>query len=294
MKKLLLSAVVLSVLGGAATNVMALEVGRNSPYDYRIKSVVYNPVNVVKIDAVAGVATHIVVAPDETYITHAFGDSESWTFAHKMNHFFVKPKQAMSDTNLVIVTDKRTYNIVLHFIGEETKKNADGTVSKSFIETPWAVRHAVLQLTYEYPFEQQEKAKSAADKKRITQKLKQTAFAGAKNYQYVMSEQPEMRSIQPVHVWDNYRFTRFEFPANAELPQVYMISASGKETLPNSHVVGENRNIIEVETVAKEWRIRLGDKVVGVSNNNFAPGAGAVATGTASPDVRRVQIGEDN
>ncbi|CDL05810.1 Forms the bulk of type IV secretion complex that spans outer membrane and periplasm (VirB9) [Escherichia coli IS35] len=34
---------------------MALEVGRNSPYDYRIKSVVYNPVNVVKIDAVAGV-----------------------------------------------------------------------------------------------------------------------------------------------------------------------------------------------------------------------------------------------
>ncbi|WP_370447096.1 TrbG/VirB9 family P-type conjugative transfer protein, partial [Escherichia coli] len=42
-------------------------------------------------------------APDETYITHAFGDSESWTFAHKMNHFFVKPKQAMSDTNLVIV-----------------------------------------------------------------------------------------------------------------------------------------------------------------------------------------------
>ncbi len=117
---------------------------------------------------------------------------------------------------------------------------------------------------------------------------------GAKNYQYVMSEQPEMRSIQPVHVWDNYRFTRFEFPANAELPQVYMISASGKETLPNSHVVGENRNIIEVETVAKEWRIRLGDKVVGVRNNNFAPGAGAVATGTASPDVRRVQIGEDN
>jgi hypothetical protein len=67
-------------------------------------------------------------------ITHAFGDSESWTFAHKMNHFFVKPKQAMSDTNLVIVTDKRTYNIVLHFIGEETKKNADGTVSNPLLK----------------------------------------------------------------------------------------------------------------------------------------------------------------
>lgn len=125
------------------------------------------------------------------------------------------------------------------------------------------------------------KAKSAADKTHYAE-AEADGFCGAKNYQYVMSEQPEMRSIQPVHVWDNYRFTRFEFPANAELPQVYMISASGKETLPNSHVVGENRNIIEVETVAKEWRIRLGDKVVGVRNNNFAPGAGAVATGTAS------------
>jgi type IV secretion system protein VirB9 len=70
-----------------------------------------------------------------------------------------------------------------------------------------------------------------------------------------------------------------------------MISASGKETLPNSHVVGENRNIIRWKPSLK-WRIRLGDKVVGVRNNNFAPGAGAVATGF--PDVRRVQIGEDN
>ena len=69
MKKLLLSAVVLSVLGGAATNVMALEVGRNSPYDYRIKSVVYNPVNVVKIDAIAGVATHMGSVPAEGEMT---------------------------------------------------------------------------------------------------------------------------------------------------------------------------------------------------------------------------------
>ncbi|WP_252988338.1 TrbG/VirB9 family P-type conjugative transfer protein [Shigella flexneri] len=131
-------------------------------------------------------ATHIVVAPDETYITHAFGDSESWTFAHKMNHFFVKPKQAMSDTNLVIVTDKRTYNIVLHSSVKKRRKMQTVRYQNPLFETPWAVRHAVLQLTYEYPFEQQEKAKSAADKKRITQKLKQTAFAGAKNYQYVM------------------------------------------------------------------------------------------------------------
>ncbi|ECB6713973.1 conjugal transfer protein TraO [Salmonella enterica subsp. enterica serovar Hvittingfoss] len=291
MKKLVVSAALALVLGGMGTSAFALETGRSSPYDYRIKSVVYNPVNVVRIDAIAGVATHIVVAPDEVYVTHAFGDSKSWAFTHVQNHFFVKPTSAMSDTNLVIVTNKRTYNIVLHFIGDITKKNADGTEQKTFIQTPWSVRQATLQLTYEYPFEAQQKAATDAQSKRIVDKLKQTVFSGAKNEQYVMSDEPQMRSIEPVHVWDNYRFTRFEFPANAELPQVYYISSSGKETLPNSHVVGDNHNIIEVENVAQEWRIRLGNKVVGVKNNNYIPAAGAISTGTASPDVKRVQIG---
>lgn len=293
MRKIVISIVLASALAGFVTPALALETGRSSPDDYRIKSVVYNPVNVVKIDAIAGVATHIVVSSDETYITHAFGDSQSWAFTHVKNHFFVKPISAMSDTNLVIVTDKRTYNIVLHFIGESVKKSTDGTEEKSFIQTPWSVRQATLQLTYEYPFDEQQKAASLAQKKHLLDKLKQTAFSGAKNYQYVMSEQPEMREIQPVHVWDNYRFTRFEFPANADLPQVYYISSSGKETLPNSHVIGENHNIIEVENVASEWRIRLGNKVVGIKNSNYVPAAGAVSTGTASPDVKRVQIGGD-
>lgn len=78
-------------------------------------------------------------------------------FSHKLNHYFVKPKTEMSDTNLTIVTDKRSYNIVLHYIGETTTKNADGTETKSFIKTPWSMKQATLQLTYEYPFDEQKK-----------------------------------------------------------------------------------------------------------------------------------------
>ena len=295
MKKIVLSAVITMALAGTVFNAAALDLPKSSPYDYRIKSVVYNPVDVVRIDAVAGLFTHIVVSPDETYITHAFGDSDGWTFSHKLNHMFVKPKREMSDTNLTIVTDKRSYNIVLHYIGEAITKNADGTEEKSFIKTPWSMKQATLQLTYEYPFEEQKKAASAAEKKRLTEKLRQSGFAGPKNYQYVMSDEPEMAEIQPIHVWDNYRFTRFEFAENADLPQVTYISSSGKETVPNCRPVGENHNILECQNVAKEWRVRLGlTKVVGIKNINYVPAAGAVATGTASPDVRRVQKGGDN
>lgn len=77
MKKQLIAGLILVSLG-LSGQALALEVGKGSPYDYRIKSVVYNPVDVVRIDSVAGVATHIVVAPDESYVTHAFGDSNSY------------------------------------------------------------------------------------------------------------------------------------------------------------------------------------------------------------------------
>lgn len=288
MNKIILSALVTGLLCGAMSTANALEIGRNSPYDFRIKTVVYNPANVVKIDAIAGVATHIVVGADETYVTHVFGDSKSWAFTHVNNHFFVKPLSADSNTNLVIVTDKHTYNIVLHYIDGSSLKNGN---ADTFIENPWAVKQATLQLTFEYPFDKQKEQDSKAAEKRIEERLKQTAFKGPYNTQYIMSYQPEMASIQPVHVWDNYRFTRFEFPANADLPQVTYIASSGKETVPNCTTVGINHNILECQNVAQEWRVRLGNKVVGIKNINYLPDAGALSTGTASPDVRRVQTG---
>lgn len=289
MKKIYLAALVTGAALTLSGNASALQTGRNSPYDFRIKTVVYNPANVVKVDAIAGVATHIVVGPDENYITHVFGDSKSWAFTHVDNHFFVKPTSADSNTNLVIVTDKHTYNIVLHYIDGNSKASDNG----GFMENPWAAKQATLQLTFEYPFDAQKARDTKAQQKRTEQRLKESAFKGPKNTQYIMSYQPEMASIQPVHVWDNYRFTRFEFPANADLPQVFYMSSSGKETVPNCQPIGANHNILECQNVAEVWKIRLGNKVVGIKNINYLPDAGAIATGTASPDVRRVQRGDN-
>lgn len=291
MKKIILSALIGGIILSSISNANALEIGRNSPYDFRIKTVVYNPQNVVKIDAIAGVATHIVVAPDETYITHVFGDSKSWEFAHVGNNYFVKPHAAMGDTNLVIVTDKRSYNIVLHYIDGGVKRDNNGNEVPVFINTPWAVKQATLQLTFKYPFDDTKKKESLAQQKNIERELQQTSFSGPVNTQYIMSVQSDMKSIWPVHVWDNYRFTRFEFPQNSDLPKVFYVSSSGKETVPNCNVVGIYHNILQCQNVAQEWKVRLGNKVVGIKNINYLPNAGAISTGTASPDVKRVQVG---
>ncbi|EAM2691500.1 conjugal transfer protein TraO [Salmonella enterica subsp. enterica serovar Panama] len=291
MKKQLIAGLILVSLG-LSGQAQALEVGKGSPYDYRIKSVVYNPVDVVRIDSVAGVATHIVVAPDESYVTHAFGDSNSYAFTHVENNMFIKPKgEVPSDTNLVLVTNKRTYNIVLHYVGDYTTKDAQGNVKANFIKTPWSMKNATLQLTYLYPFEDMKKANKTLESNRVKKALKDLQN-GPYNLLYKMSDEDEYRTVAPVNVWDNFRFTYFKFPANADLPVVFYIGDDGKEHTVNQHPAGEYNNIVVAETVAKEWRIRYGNKVVGVLNMNYNPNLGAISTGTTSPDVKRVKKGE--
>src|SRR5471030_2016142 len=97
-----------------------------SPYDHRIKTVAYNPQDTVELDSVVGTGITIRLEPGEEYVTHSFGDKGSFELSHKMNYVFVRPVAADADTNLTIITDKREYNILLHYIGDETVKGADG------------------------------------------------------------------------------------------------------------------------------------------------------------------------
>ncbi|MEX3593091.1 MAG: TrbG/VirB9 family P-type conjugative transfer protein [Burkholderia sp.] len=277
----------------------AVEQKSTSPYDTRIKSVVYNPIDTVELNSVVGISTHITVSPGEKYVTHAFGDPEGWTFAHVDNHFFVKPKDVDSDTNLTIVTSKgdtsRVYHILLHFIGDYTTKDADGKPVKHFIQTPWSMKQATVELTYTYPFERAQEANAKIEAARVQAALAAPEFApGPKNFDYRMSDHPASRAIAPVNVWDNYRFTYFKFPANADLPTITYINSVGKETVPNTNILGPDHNIIAVQNVAKEWRIRMADKVIGLLNGEFDPSLGANPNGTIAPDVRRVPKTDDS
>ncbi|CAZ15878.1 TrbG/VirB9 family P-type conjugative transfer protein (plasmid) [Xanthomonas albilineans] len=277
-----------AVLAGPA---FAVETPRSSPYDYRIKTAVYNPQDTVIIDAVVGLATHIAVEPGERYVTHVFGDSEAWSFAHVENHFFIKPKEARGDTNLTIITDKRTYHILLRYIGDYKANSTNGKQETRFIHTPWTMRQATLELTYTYPQEEALRAAAARQEAKVQSALAAPEFApGRRNFSYQMSDDPKVQSIAPINVWDDYRFTYFKFPPNAELPTIFVIGADGKESTVNVRTIGRERNIIQAQMVGREWRIRYGKKmVIGLINSGFDPNQGANTTGTAAPNVNRVE-----
>lgn len=98
--------------------------GKGSPYDYRIKSVVYNPVD-AGVWIPLPVLPPIVVAPDESYVTHAFGDSNSYAFTHVENNMFIAERVLPAILTLFWSVNKRTYNIVLRTgVGDYTTKDA--------------------------------------------------------------------------------------------------------------------------------------------------------------------------
>ncbi|CAM2164779.1 type IV secretion system protein VirB9 [Burkholderia latens] len=264
----------------------AVVIPQSAGGDYRIKQVAYDPSEVYRIDAVIAIQTHIILSPDEHYVTHAFGDPKAWVFGHAENHYFIKPKAPNGDTNLAIVTNKRTYNFIIHYIGDY-KSREDGKVVTKDIEQPWSLRQATLQIQFLYP---REAAQANADALRKADIENRFAGRGGKNnLNYSMSATPLDMAIVPVNTWDNGRFTYFKFAPGTELPNVYEVTSDGEEKLVNRSMSGEGGYVIGVDKVRARWRLRLGNEVVGIYNDSFGPGSVTPnTTGTSTPAVTRV------
>lgn len=245
-----------------------------SKHDGRIRFVSYNNADVVKVDTLAGVATLIQLEEGETYVTHAFGDAEAWSFAMEKHHVFIKPRADRADTNLILVTDRRTYNFNLVY-----HKAAPAPV--------------VFQLTFHYPDTAAKKA--AARSKQATVEAAMRAPHGPVTTDYTMAGD---RSIAPLNVWDDSRFTYFKFPGNRDMPAIYMVDADGREAIVNRSVEGELGDTVVVQKVNEKWRLRLGGQVLSIFNEKLVAAGDApiatnrdAATGTRSPVVVRVVRG---
>lgn len=264
MKKCLLAFAVLTAMSSA----FALELPASSVDDHRIRYVTYNRNDVVQLDTVVGVATHIEIEPGEEYVTHVFGDSQAYAFTRAQNHIFIKPTVADSSTNLTLVTSRRVYNFNLTYVAEDTKKQA------------------VYDLSFRYP---DTVAKQIAEQKKKADL--ETAFKeprGKTNLKYAMSGDFD---VAPIHAWDIGTITYFKFPDNVDMPNIYTVDAHGNESIVPRNIVGPAKNIVAVHKVNPVWTIRLGDSALRVWNDGFDPKGLENVSRTASPAVKRVVRG---
>ncbi len=254
-------ALLLSII--CAPPLAALEQPRASPYDARVKAVVFNADDVVQVDAVLGVATHIVLEEGETILTHAFGDSEAYDFEARNHHLFVKPKAEGADTNLVVVTDRRSYKFRLTFKADKREG-------------------ATYELLFRFPGAKVKEVRARADKAEVERRFQSVTAA---NLAYAMSGDLE---LAPVHAWDDGKTTFFRFASGRELPAIYVIDAGGAESVADRAIAGAANDVAVVNRVAAKWVLRLGDRALAIWNETYDQTGPMAATGTVSPLVTRV------
>jgi len=232
--------------------------------DRRIRYVSYDPDLVVPIDAAVGVVTHILLEPGESYVTHAFGDGKAWDFAAKAHHCFLKAVATNADSNLTLVTDRRSYHFSLRLLSDP------GT-------TP------TFEVVFRYPDTEARRRRDEARRRGVEEGF---ARKGEKpNLDYTMSGDLD---IAPVNAWDDREFTYFKFPGQRDIPAIYMVGADGSESIVNRHSTGPSNQIVVVHRVAARWVLRLGSRALAIWNDAYDPEGRRNTSRTSSPDVNRV------
>lgn len=183
------------------------------------------------------------------------GDSQAWSLGVKGNNIFFKPKMEIPNTNMIVVTNKRTYAFEL-----QSTNNKDVTYVARF----------------KYP--DKEDLKSVSDEGKLPKQLYLRAMESGKteagktiyldsriNTHYLKKGNPE---ITPTSAWDDNLFTYLKYDNADELPTVFKVMPDGSESLVNTHV---KDNVLIVHEISPTLRLRLNGMVADLQNANKQP-----------------------
>lgn len=250
---------------------------RPGPVDPRIKTIDYDPSQVVHIVGAFRTATQIVFSQDEVIEHVALGDSSGWDVVAETNILFAKPKAPRAPTNLIVTTKlggaTRNYTFELTTRGGATGRNAPDTFFVvRFLYRDQEREDLVKALA----------TQTAALEATLTQwKLDRGVVEGPRNLDYVLRGST---AIAPSEVSDNGRFTALRFPGAQALPAVYVVNPDGAEALVAFDVRGE---FIIVHQTAALLRLRRGREVLCVINQHPPAYGVDLGTGTATSRVAR-------
>lgn len=263
-------ACIFGTIGGAYAEQTPQVLGNDS----RIQYFNYDPNTVYVINTKIAYSSLIQLEDGEEITANGgmgMGDSKSWNVAVKGKNIFFKPLTENPDTNIVLVTNKRTYAFVLKTVSPEDESKQ--TYIARFI----------------YPIEKVEEPKEQAPSQPKSLKIAYTDSKGTQNLiDSSINTNYEYRGepmLKPINVWDDGLFTYLRFGGN-DLPTIYRVLPDKSEALVNTHV--ENDTII-LQEIGKNYRLRFG-KAVGEIRNKGANVTKFNTTGTADNDyVRTIQ-----
>lgn len=208
--------------------------------------------------------TDIALQPGETLVSVSAGDTVRWVVGDtgsgsggaKQVHVLVKPFSAGLKTNLVIMTDRRSYHLAL----ESTDKTSMAAIS-------WTYPHDQLVM-----LQQQNRQADAASPVTDGVALEDLRFRYA-----ISGDNPPWR---PVRAFDDGSKVYIEFPSRldqGEAPPLFVVGPTGDSELVNYRV---RRNYYIVDRLFAAAELRLGQKpqqIVRISRTDTGASAPAAA-----------------
>lgn len=254
-KSLLAVALALSLAGYSH----AAKDPKTAGFDNRVQQIIYNPNDVTVVKTKAGVVTLIqleegeIIKSEETGL--GIGDPEAWDPAVRGRNIFLRPKAEQPDTNIAIVTNRRSYSISL----VSTDKDPTYVLRYVYPKPPEPVKPNVM-----------------------TGRSRNTAPCTEGNIVNGRYEVRGSQAVKPSAIWDNGRLTCFRWRSSTDLPVVFRVMADGKEQLVNHHM--EN-DVMVVHEVSPEFVLRLGSQVMQVRTEGIIPRSWN-ASGTTTGEIR--------
>jgi type IV secretion system protein VirB9 len=86
------------------------------------------------------------------------------------------------------------------------------------------------------------------------------------NSEYSLAIGDRSTDIVPTAVFDDALFTYLRMPGNREVPAVFHVSSDGEESMVNTRM---EEDLLVVDRVSRQMRLRLGNQVVSVFNDAF-------------------------
>lgn len=284
----------------------AIAVTPTPTQDPRIRIVEYKPNQVIVVKVEKGVVTRVMMEKDERILVAPVGlssdckrETDEWCIFAENNQIFVRPRDNAKRNNMEVHTNKRDYSLIFEVIEDDNpqKKSREFSYFRVVFDYP-APKPTVVSMpdtqrtqiisglidrvnqTLDKPLSNRVDIAQVMPPEKI---LKHEATK-IRNTRYTKQVLPKGEDAEPTAVFDDGRFTYFEFPGSREIPAVFAYGSDDQATRVNWHREG---NFIVVQRLARKFTLRLGDAVVGVFNEAFDFTGLETPSATIAPGVIR-------
>lgn len=233
--------------------------------DPRVREVVYNEDDVIRLIGYEGYQTHLKLGEDEEFVGVGAGDTGGLDITAEGRDTWIKPKASLVRTNFDLKTNKHVYHFDYHaHRGLPKNRNL-----------------MVYSIKFRYPDEEIKQRSSRYAQEQLKGKLNAKGIGTNRNYWYCGNA-----SMKPVETYDDGVQTRIKFSAYAEFPAIFVENDDETEALINFHIDPDNGDVV-VHRVAHRFVLRRGDLVGCIENRHFMGGGKRLTSGTVSQEVVR-------